>query len=97
MKRSQPTVPSIIDGGERIAALGLGRNQLVTHPGEETDGPVDQAAVVAEGGQLAALGAAEHATNQAIMQVERSIGQLGAELERHRHQDAAPTAGGQVA
>jgi hypothetical protein len=97
--RGHETLPAdrAVDGGERIAVFGFGCDQLVTHPGEETDGPVDQAAVVAEGGQLAALGAAEHAADQAIVQVERRIGQLGAELERHRHQDTAPTAGGQVA
>ena len=97
--RGHETLPAdrAVDGGERIAVFGFGCDQLVTHPGEETDGPVDRAAVVAEGGQLAALGAAEHAADQPIVQVERRIGQLGAELERHRHQDAAPTAGGQIA
>jgi hypothetical protein len=58
--RGHETLPAdrAVDGGERIAVFGFGCDQLVTHPGEETDGPVDQAAVVAEGGQLAALGAA---------------------------------------
>ena len=86
-----------VDGGERVAPLGLGRDQLVAHPGEKTDGPPDRATIVAEGRQLASLGAPEHAADQAVVQVERRVGQPGAELEDHRHQDAAPAAGREIA
>jgi hypothetical protein len=74
-----------LNGREPVAAVGPGRDQLPAGLREQPQGPVDRPPVVAQGGKLPPLGAAEHPADELVVHVERLVGQAWRELEHRRH------------